>query len=93
VRILKHLLTIDDPAERAVELENALQPGAPLETPTQDFLSTQPRTLLVAAETVLAAFDESKNTKTLLGQTADLMNPTVILRLREIVAQIKARWL
>lgn len=40
VRILKHLLTIDSPAQRAEEMRNAFTPGPELETEKQDFLHT-----------------------------------------------------
>ncbi len=40
VRILKHLLSMEDPRQRAQELRNAFEPGPELETEQQDFLST-----------------------------------------------------
>ncbi len=40
VRILKHLLTIESPAQRAEEMRNAFTPGPELETEKQDFLHT-----------------------------------------------------
>ena len=40
VRILKHLLTIESPAERAEQLRGAFTPGPELETEQQDFLNT-----------------------------------------------------
>ncbi len=40
VRILKHLLSLDDPRQRSDELAAAFQPGPELETKTHDFLST-----------------------------------------------------
>lgn len=40
VRILKQLLSLDDPRQRSDELAAAFQPGPELETNTHDFLST-----------------------------------------------------
>ena len=40
VRILKHLLTLNSPAQRAEEMRNAFTPGPELETEKQDFLHT-----------------------------------------------------
>ena len=40
VRILKHLLSIDSPAQRAEEMRGAFTPGPELETEQQDFLHT-----------------------------------------------------
>ena len=40
VRILKHLLTIDSPAQRAEEMRNAFTPGPEIETEKQDYLNT-----------------------------------------------------
>ena len=92
VRILKHLLTIEDLAERDAEIGNALQPGGEMEGPTRDFLSTTPQKLLLTVETVLTAFDNSRNKTTMLGQTADLMNPIVITRLRSIMTTLRKRY-
>ena len=40
VRIMKHLLALDDPAERRGALGDAFTPGAQLATATQDYLTT-----------------------------------------------------
>ena len=40
VRIMKHLLALDDPAERRAALGDAFTPGAQLATATQDYLTT-----------------------------------------------------
>jgi len=40
VRILKHLLWIDSPADRRKAMDEAFTPGAELATSTQDFLTT-----------------------------------------------------
>ena len=40
VRILKHLLTLDSPAQRAEEMRNAFTPGPEIETEKQDYLNT-----------------------------------------------------
>lgn len=84
VRILKHLLTLEDPAQRAAELDNALQPGPELVTDTQDYLSTTPDRMMQTVETVIVTYESQRGRMTMLGQTADLMSPDVIQRLKEI---------
>ena len=37
---MKHLLALDDPAERRAALGDAFTPGAQLATATQDYLTT-----------------------------------------------------
>jgi hypothetical protein len=40
IRILKHLLSMEDPAQRRQELASAFEPGPEVETEKQDFLCT-----------------------------------------------------
>ena len=40
VRIMKHMLALEDPAERRAALGEAFTPGAQVATATQDFLTT-----------------------------------------------------
>ena len=40
VRILKHLLTMDNPAEQRHSCEQAFAPGAEVQTEKEDFLTT-----------------------------------------------------
>lgn len=40
VRILKHILSFEDPAERRAQLEEAFVPGPEMATENEDFLST-----------------------------------------------------
>ena len=40
VRILKHLLTMDDPSEQRFSCEQAFVPGAEIQTEKEDYLST-----------------------------------------------------
>ena len=40
VRILKHLLSEEDPRQRRADLASAFEPGPDLATEQQDFLST-----------------------------------------------------
>eukprot|EP00238_Polyblepharides_amylifera_P001117 CAMPEP_0196573472 /NCGR_PEP_ID=MMETSP1081-20130531/3373_1 /TAXON_ID=36882 /ORGANISM="Pyramimonas amylifera, Strain CCMP720" /LENGTH=406 /DNA_ID=CAMNT_0041891201 /DNA_START=32 /DNA_END=1252 /DNA_ORIENTATION=+ len=89
VRILKHLLALEDPLERRVNLETAFTPGPELETPTDDFLCTKPDRLLFTIQTVLKAYDSQKNKTNLTGQAAELMQPAVIDRMREIESEIE----
>eukprot|EP00892_Ulva_mutabilis_P005879 jgi/Ulvmu1/3663/UM017_0077.1 len=92
VRILKHLVSIEDPRHRASELENAFKPGD-MVTEKEDHLSTQPRTLLATVETVINAYEGQKGKTSMLGQTAELMDPEVIERMRDVKQLITNKYL
>lgn len=93
VRILKYLLSVEDPLQRHAELEEAFKPGAPMETSTQDFLTTTPERLLQTVETVLATYETQKTRSTVLGETAKMMNPVVIQRLKELQQRIRSKYM
>ncbi|KAK9902256.1 hypothetical protein WJX75_009762 [Coccomyxa subellipsoidea] len=84
VRILKHLLSMDDPRQRSEELRAAFQPGPDLETTTQDFLSTTPEKLLTAIDVIVGTFEKTAGSASMVGQAGALMNPDVIMCLKEI---------
>jgi hypothetical protein len=103
-RILKFLLSVDSPAERAALLSQALTPGAPLGTGAEDFLHTTPAALLNVVDNVLSVYDAGGAAGdvgggmgggvggapgTMAGQAAALMNPEVISRLRELRALLR----
>ncbi|CAL8466136.1 g5672 [Coccomyxa elongata] len=89
VRILKHLLSLDDPRQRSDELAAAFQPGPELETKTHDFLSTTPQKLLAAMDLILETYERSAGSAGMLGQAGALMNPEVIKTLRDIQAIVR----
>lgn len=56
-----------------------------------DFLSTTPERLLKTIEVVLDAYDKNKSRENLLGETAQIMNPDVIRRLRDLQHTIRSK--
>lgn len=92
-RILKFLLSVDDPGQRAALLEQALQPGAELSTSSEDYLHTSPPVLLNTIENVLAVYEGGRGGGTMAGQAAELMNPEVIQRMRELQQLIRKRFM
>ena len=58
--------------------------GAELATPTEDYLSTEPRVLLGTVDTVLQAYESQKGKTSMLGQAAEFMQPVVIDRMRHV---------
>ncbi|KAK9840732.1 hypothetical protein WJX81_001023 [Elliptochloris bilobata] len=84
VRIMKHLLSLDDPAQRRAALGEAFTPGAQVAIATQDYLTTTPEALLRAVEAVLGAYAGSRGGGTMLGQASALVDPQVITRLGEL---------
>mmetsp|Transcript_47316 Transcript_47316/g.120752 ORF Transcript_47316/g.120752 Transcript_47316/m.120752 type:complete len:419 (-) Transcript_47316:13-1269(-) len=93
VRILKHLLTMEDPMERNEAMDQAFEPGeAGKDGADQDFLTSTPPDLMRYVDGVLAAYETQKDGKNLLGQTAKLMDPEVIRRLQDIQAVMRRRY-
>ena len=64
-----------------------------LTTEKEDFVATQPRVLLATVETVIAAYESQKGKTSMLGQTAELMDPEVIERMRDIRILITSKYL
>jgi len=90
VRILKYILSMEDPLERKEQLSAAFTPGAPLETQHEDYLCTTPERLLMTIQTVLSAFDSQKSNRVgMTGEAATLMSPAVIERMREVELDIE----
>ncbi|KAL6781134.1 CGL143 [Auxenochlorella protothecoides x Auxenochlorella symbiontica] len=100
VRILKHLLSVDSPSDRAVLLDQAFQPGATLVQSGVDMLSTTPGALLNAIANVLALFDKAtqgvhvgdSDPSSLASQAAAMMQPEVIARMRDLAALIRKKY-
>lgn len=64
-----------------------------LVTEKEDHLSTQPRLLLSTVEMVIAAYEGQKGKTSMLGQTAELMDPEVIERMRGVRMLITSKYL
>ncbi len=92
VRILKHLLALEDPLERRSGLEQAFTPGPELSTGGEDQLCTTPEALLRLMGGVLAAYDAQRGRATMAGQAAELMTPAVIERMRALQAEVQDRY-
>ncbi|KAG1330440.1 hypothetical protein COCNU_02G004080 [Cocos nucifera] len=83
IRILKYLLTIEDPEEQLAALKDAFMPGDELEGKDVDCLYTTPEALHTWIRTVVDAYHFSRE-GTLIREARDLMNPKVIQRLEEL---------
>ncbi|KAF8670128.1 hypothetical protein HU200_050911 [Digitaria exilis] len=92
IRILKHLIMIEDPEERLSALNDAFTPGPELQGDNVDTLYTSPEALHTWARAIVDAYYNSRE-GTLLGQARDLMNPKIIKRVEEIVKIIKDKYL
>lgn len=67
--------------------------GPELELPDTDYLSSDPTRMMATVETVLKAYESQRGQGSLLGQTADLMNPEVIVRLKEIQTLLRRQYM
>ncbi|XP_062223487.1 uncharacterized protein At4g37920 [Phragmites australis] len=92
IRILKHLIMIEDPEERLSALNDAFTPGPELQGDNVDTLYTSPEALHTWARAIVDAYYKSRE-GTLLRQARDLMNPKIIRRVEEIVKIIKDKYL
>ncbi|BAS78195.1 Os02g0291500, partial [Oryza sativa Japonica Group] len=92
IRILKHLIMIEDPEERLSALNDAFTPGPELQGDNVDTLYTSPEVLHTWASAIVDAYYNSRE-GTLLRQARDLMNPKIIKRIEEILKLIKDKYL
>lgn len=92
IRILKHLIMIEDPEEFLSALNDAFTPGPELQGENVDTLYTSPEALHTWARAIVDAYYNSRE-GTLLRQARDLMNPKIIKRVEEIVKIIKDKYL
>lgn len=91
VRILKHILTMDDP----MDVKSALgQAFVPSDTPNvvdagpEVQLSTTPLKMEATIEAVLQAYDAQKAKGGMMGEAAGLMTPRVIERMRQLLVTL-----
>ncbi|KAL4197597.1 hypothetical protein AMTRI_Chr04g189060 [Amborella trichopoda] len=83
IRIIKYLLTIEDPKQRLSALQDAFTSGEELEGKDVDSLYTTPERLFTWVQTVLDAYHFSRE-GTLIREARDLMSPKIIQKLEEL---------
>lgn len=88
VRILKHLLALDDPLQAESELERALTPGKINKSKTHDFLSTTPERLLNLTNAILRVHKKNQTKVFLLGNSTEIINPRLIGKLFQLQTKL-----
>ncbi|KAL9396227.1 hypothetical protein Peur_010480 [Populus x canadensis] len=83
IRILKYLLTVEDPEERLCALNDAFTPGEELEGKDVDSLYTTPEKLHTWIKAMVDAYHLSQD-GTLMREARDLMNPKIIKKMEEL---------
>ncbi|PKA56616.1 Uncharacterized protein AXF42_Ash012746 [Apostasia shenzhenica] len=92
IRILKYLLTIEDPELQLSSLIDAFTPGVELEGKDVDCLFTTPEKLHTWIKTVLDAYHFSRE-GTLIREARDLMNPKIIQKLENLKKLVQDHFL
>ncbi|POO04070.1 hypothetical protein TorRG33x02_003740 [Trema orientale] len=92
IRILKYLLTIEDPHERLSTLNDAFTPGEELEGKDVDCLYTTPEQLHTWIKAIVDAYYCSGQ-GTLIREARDLMNPKIIEKLEELKKVIEKKFM
>ncbi|KAB1205430.1 hypothetical protein CJ030_MR7G010629 [Morella rubra] len=92
IRIVKYLLTIDDPEERLCALQDAFTPGQELEGKDVDNLYTTPEKLHTWIKAVVDAYHFSRE-GTLIREARDLMNPRIIEKLEELTKIVENKFM
>ncbi|KAG4200713.1 hypothetical protein ERO13_A05G230700v2 [Gossypium hirsutum] len=92
IRIVKYLLTIEDPEERLCALNDAFSPGEELEGSDMDNLYTTPEKLHTMMRAVVDAYNFSHE-GTLLREARDLMNPKIIEKLEELIKIVEKNFM
>ncbi|CAK7347074.1 unnamed protein product [Dovyalis caffra] len=88
IRILKYLLTIEDPEERLCALNDAFTPGQELDGKDVDSLYTTPEKLYTWIKAMVDAYHLSQE-GTLMREARDLMNPKIIKKMEELKKLVK----
>ncbi|KAI9094484.1 hypothetical protein K1719_026709 [Acacia pycnantha] len=83
IRIIKHVIRIEDPEEQMCALKDAFTPGEELEGINEDVLYTTPEKLHTKLRLVVDAYNLSGE-GTLMREARDLMNPKIIQKLEEL---------
>ncbi|KAK9050608.1 hypothetical protein SSX86_030422 [Deinandra increscens subsp. villosa] len=92
VRIVKYLLTIEDPERLLSALNDAFTPGDELEGKDFDNLYTTPEKLHTWIKAVVNAYHFSRE-GTLVKEARDLMNPKIIQKMEEIEKVIRDKFM
>ncbi|KAD5507532.1 hypothetical protein R6Q59_031674 [Mikania micrantha] len=92
VRIVKYLLTIEDPERLLSALNDAFTPGEELEGKDFDNLFTTPEKLHTWIKAVVNAYHFSRE-GTLVKEARDLMNPKIIQKMEEIEKVIRDKFM
>ncbi|XP_031493530.1 uncharacterized protein At4g37920 [Nymphaea colorata] len=92
IRILKYLLTIEDPKQQLSALKDAFTPGDELEGNDVDCLYTTPDKLHTWIRTVVDAYHFSRE-GTLIREARDLMNPTIMQRLEQLKIMVEKNFM
>lgn len=92
VRIIRHVLSFDDPKQRLEALNEAFSPGDELEGKDIDMLYTTPEKLHNWIKIVLDAYYMNKQS-TLMESARQLMNPMIISRLQLVKKEIEHQFL
>lgn len=92
VRIVKYLLTIEDPERLLCALNDAFTPGDELEGKDFDNLYTTPEKLHTWIKAVVNAYHFSRE-GTLIKEARDLMNPKIIQKMEEIEKLIRDKFM
>ncbi|XP_022768276.1 uncharacterized protein At4g37920, chloroplastic isoform X2 [Durio zibethinus] len=92
IRIVKHLITIEDPEERLCALNDAFTPGEEFEGKDLDYLYTTPEKLHTLMRTLVDAYNLSPK-GTLLREARDLMNPKIIVKLEELIKIVEKNFM
>lgn len=88
IRIVKYLLTIEDPEQLLCSLKDAFTPGDELEGKDVDILYTTPEKLHTWIKAVINAYHFSRE-GTLIKEARDLMNPKIIQKMEEMEKLIR----
>ncbi|XP_073134974.1 uncharacterized protein At4g37920 [Henckelia pumila] len=88
IRILKYLLTIENPEERMSALKDAFTPGEELEGNDVDSLYTTPEQLHTWIRSVVDAYHFSRE-GTLIREAKDLMNPKIVQKMEELTKTVQ----
>ncbi|CAH8254546.1 unnamed protein product [Arabidopsis lyrata] len=92
VRILKYLLSIEDPQEQMSALQDAFTPGDELEGTDVDYLYTTPEHLQSLMKTVLEAYHFSRE-GSLVKEAKDLMHPELIAKIEQLKKLVEKKYM
>lgn len=92
IRIVKYLLTIEDPEECLSALNDAFTPGEEIEGTDVDCLYTTPERLYNWIGIVVDAYHSSRE-GTLIKQARDLMNPKIIHKMELLKKTIRDKFM